>query len=397
MEANFSFFWGVAVQMYESTLVSDQTRFDSFAALNDAALTETEKFGLELFVAGQGLCNQCHGGPLFSNATIPVLENPATPGLMDRLVDRMTMIDFPPGIVDVGFHNLGVRNTLEDVGIGGTDAFGNPLSFASQLAVGPVVEPIPVQDPFLFTVLTGIPVQPGEKIAVNGAFKAPILRNVELNGPYFHNGGHETLLQVLEFYDRQGDFKNENRADLDPDITNIRLNPAERAAVVAFLLALTDERVRQEQAPFDHPQLFLPNGHPGDRISVASSNGIEADDHLYELPAVGASGRPAAGLPPLQAFPLTLPTAPTSVTLTPPSPASPQAPGDVCCVDSDRQRRVGDVRVPVPVVQLHHRDLDQSEALCGAGQCLDLEHIWPAPGTLLCNHMGPERRLHSNV
>ena len=30
MEYNFSLFWGVAVQMYESTLVADQTPFDKY-------------------------------------------------------------------------------------------------------------------------------------------------------------------------------------------------------------------------------------------------------------------------------------------------------------------------------------------------------------------------------
>ena len=30
MEANFSLFWGLAIQLYEATLVSDQTPFDRF-------------------------------------------------------------------------------------------------------------------------------------------------------------------------------------------------------------------------------------------------------------------------------------------------------------------------------------------------------------------------------
>ena len=30
MEYNFSLFWGVAIQMYESTLVADQTPLDKF-------------------------------------------------------------------------------------------------------------------------------------------------------------------------------------------------------------------------------------------------------------------------------------------------------------------------------------------------------------------------------
>ena len=39
MEYNFSMFWGVAIQMYESTLVSDSSRFDQFMEGNRGALS----------------------------------------------------------------------------------------------------------------------------------------------------------------------------------------------------------------------------------------------------------------------------------------------------------------------------------------------------------------------
>ena len=35
-------------------------------------------------------------------------------------------------------------------------------------------------------------------------FKSPSLRNVELTGPYFHDGGQATLEQVVDFYGRLG-------------------------------------------------------------------------------------------------------------------------------------------------------------------------------------------------
>src|SRR5262249_18298616 len=46
MEANFSFFFGLAVQAYEATLISNQTPFDRFAAGDDTALTDQQKAGL---------------------------------------------------------------------------------------------------------------------------------------------------------------------------------------------------------------------------------------------------------------------------------------------------------------------------------------------------------------
>lgn len=45
---------------------------------------------------------------------------------------------------------------------------------------------------------------------------------------------------------------------------------AVKADLVAFLKSLTDERVRIAAGPFDHPQIFVPNGHPGPPIGVMS-------------------------------------------------------------------------------------------------------------------------------
>ena len=39
MEGNFSLFWGLAIQCYEATLVSDQTPFDQFLAGNQNAMS----------------------------------------------------------------------------------------------------------------------------------------------------------------------------------------------------------------------------------------------------------------------------------------------------------------------------------------------------------------------
>jgi hypothetical protein len=71
------------------------------------------------------------------------------------------------------------------------------------------------------------------------------------------------------------------------------LTAEEQAALVAFLKSLTDDRVRFEKAPFDHPQIFVPNGHPGDQTHVASDGTGKARDDLLEIKAAGARGGPA--------------------------------------------------------------------------------------------------------
>lgn len=62
-------------------------------------------------------------------------------------------------------------------------------------------------------------------------------------------------------------------------------------ALVAWLETLTDARVLYRRAPFDHPQLFVPNGHVGDSTWLGDATGDGfADDVMLEIPAVGAAG-----------------------------------------------------------------------------------------------------------
>jgi hypothetical protein len=167
------------------------------------------------------------------------------------------------------------------VGAGGSSQFG-PFSFTRRAQDGEDVEEN--LDP---------PPSPDEPTAVDGAFRAITVRNTELTGPYFHNGGFATLEQVVDFYMGGAHFFNENFDDLDPDVDGFghgenRVNKD----LVAFLKTLTDERVRWQRAPFDHPQLFVPDGHPGDENGVTDdgSGDGKATDQLREIIAVGANG-----------------------------------------------------------------------------------------------------------
>lgn len=290
-QANFALFFGLAVQLYEATLVANDSRMDRYFDGNTAALSDIEKQGLDVF-QNKGQCIACHGGAETTNASVERVR--------DERLERMTMGNGGCAIYDDGFYNTGVRPTTDDIAVGGTDPFGNPLSDTREAMAGNFV------DPNLDPPLGQVP-DCDSRAAVDGAFKTPGLRNVELTGPYFHNGGAGTLRQVVEFYNRGGDFASQNIDNLDPDIEPLGLTSAEMDGLVAFLQSMTDERVREEAAPFDHPQLFRPQGHPGDtnRVAVQSSGpgaGIEAQDDFFEVGAVGAGGRPDEGLVPLEPF-----------------------------------------------------------------------------------------------
>jgi len=264
MQANFSLFFGLAVQIYEATLRADDSPVDKFFD-GTGTLTPQQQNGLLVF-EGNGKCIACHSGPETTNASVDNVRN--------QRIEQMIMGDGGCRIYDNGFYNIGARPTNDDIGVGGTDPFGNPLSETQMFLDGKLPEAgPPAQSPDCTS--------PTNVANVMGAFKTPGLRNVELTGPYFHNGGKATLMQVVNFYNRSGDFGNRNIANLDPDIQRLGLTDQEKTDLVAFLVALTDERVRWEKAPFDHPALCVPNGQ--------TSKGAEQQICLAAVGKAGAS------------------------------------------------------------------------------------------------------------
>ena len=75
---------------------------------------------------------------------------------------------------------------------------------------------------------------------VFGAFKVPTLRNVALSAPYMHDGSMSTLEEVIDFY-RDGGGRAHGFAQVDVFVNPFDLSDQERADLLAFLYALTDE------------------------------------------------------------------------------------------------------------------------------------------------------------
>jgi len=325
MEQNFSMFWGLSIQLYEDTLVSDDAPIDRFLDGDASALTPEQLFGKALF-EGQAKCINCHHGPVMSGAAFDLASILSEEITETNSLERMAMGDGKVALYDNGFYNIGVRPTGDDLGIGGADPFGNPLSFARQVKLQAAGQPIfddLVFDKNKFALKRGQNPRADERDATDGSFKVPSLRNVELTGPYFHNGGQATLEQVLEFYDRGGDRRGgtivqidgerivygrdstafgSNETNMDVDVDRLFLTAKGRAAIVAFLKSFTDERVRWEKAPFDHPSLIVAHGAAGDEKKLVLTTGNRIDEQYIVLPAVGAGGLGALALPPLKGF-----------------------------------------------------------------------------------------------
>ncbi len=294
MEANFGLFFGLSVMLYESSLVSDQSPFDQWMETGqfNRGYGKKELAGLNLFV-GQAKCIQCHGGPELTNAS--ARENQSG----TKTIRAMNMAE-GSAFYDSGFYNISVTPTTDDIGRGDRDPFGQPLAHSRQALfhrldmmtfpfeiIGNATLSANNEDDGM-VVCNDISnneicdhdesIRPGhQRVAVDGAFKTPGLRNSELTGPYFHNGGMSTLRQVVQFYNRGGNFCRLNIKDLHPAIQPLGLSNKQEKQLVAFLVSLTDPRVKYRRAPFDHPELRI------------TKNGL-ADSIQRAIPAVGAKG-----------------------------------------------------------------------------------------------------------
>lgn len=118
-------------------------------------------------------------------------------------------------------------------------------------------------------------------VADRSRFKTVPLRNVGLRAPYFHNGGKETLADVVEFYRNGGDFGAPNLA---PQLAQINIPEFQVPALLDFLEnALTDPRVASELPPFDHPTLapYFRRGDVNGDDTVGIADAVTMLGHLF--------------------------------------------------------------------------------------------------------------------
>ncbi|MEZ5669056.1 MAG: di-heme enzyme [Alphaproteobacteria bacterium] len=183
-----------ALAAFQRTLISDDSPYDRFARDGEAgAMSAAAQRGLALFASERLHCVACHVPPHFTDAA-----------------------------TGAHFHNTGLYN-LD--GAGGLPAGNRGLIDR-----------------------TGAP---GDM----GRFRTPSLRNVAVTAPYMHDGSIATLDAVVDAYAAGG------RAAVDgarsplasPLVAGFALTPGERADLIAFLEALTDDGFLTDerlQSPF---------------------------------------------------------------------------------------------------------------------------------------------------
>ncbi len=175
-------------------LISGDSAFDRHQRGDDAAMSESAKRGLALFFEERLECHHCHGGFNFTLSS----EHEST-----------TFEEKP-------FHNTGLYN------VGGMGAY-------------------PPHNPGVYDI-TGVETDMGR-------FKAPTLRNVAVTAPYVHDGTVATLEEMLDIYARggrlveAGPYAGDGRDNPHKSgfVSGFELTDQERADLIAFLEALTDD------------------------------------------------------------------------------------------------------------------------------------------------------------
>jgi cytochrome c peroxidase len=162
-----------------------------------SALSDSEKSGLDLLFTERLECHHCHSGFAMTNAVRH---------------QNSTFIEF------LVFHNIGLYN------IDGEGGYPEPN--------------------------TGLYAETGNPLDM-GRFRAPTLLNVEVSGPYMHDGSVASLEEVLDIYASAGhvidDGPHAGDGRANPNkrrfVPGFQLSDQEREDVLNFLKSLTDHDV----------------------------------------------------------------------------------------------------------------------------------------------------------
>ncbi len=201
-----------AIASFERTLIAGNSPFDRYQYNGEkTALSPEQIRGLEVF-RGKGKCSLCHTiAPTYALFT------------------------------DNNYHNLGVGFSKIE-----PHMYEVINAFRAANAQGKSVDELVLKEgdtSQLGRVLVTITPTTVDSNAI-GRFKTPTLRNVELTGPYMHDGSLATLEDVVELYNRG----NEKNPRLDPLFKPLNLTDQEKADLVAFMKALTSSSMPGLQA-----------------------------------------------------------------------------------------------------------------------------------------------------
>ncbi|HEY1046112.1 MAG TPA: cytochrome c peroxidase [Bacteroidia bacterium] len=187
-----------ALSQFIRSIVSFQSKFDVGQTSNFSNFTNQEKNGMNIFV---NQCSECHGGIPFGGGT----------KIETRFISMLNVsFNYKGQFIygKGGKTNNGLDLVYKDKGMGETDP------------------------------------------SMDGIFKTPMLRNIELTAPYMHDGRFSTLEEVIEFYSSNVKEHPNKGVQIPPGGFNF--STQEKQDLLAFLKTLTDQ-ILSKSAKYNNP------------------------------------------------------------------------------------------------------------------------------------------------
>ncbi len=255
-----------ALGAYIRSLASRNSRFDQEVNGHYAAMSDQEKNGLKLFIT-KASCVSCHNGPFFSDNGYHAVAVPKMPqvgegnGHFGTITGFATVANYLNG-------SLFVPNNLPP----GSPPSSTPLGPPTPSNIAPAYwsgmgaysdDPEAGKQKLIDNHLInkdGTPILNPPKDQL-GRYRTKTLRQVQMTGPYMHNGYFQTLWQVVDFYNNGGGiFTDENTAavaavpgqnpaytrtdyQIDGNLEPLGLTGQEEDDLVSFLLTLTGDPI----------------------------------------------------------------------------------------------------------------------------------------------------------
>ena len=190
-----------AIAAYERTLISANAPYDRYLAGDRSALNERALRGLTLFRT-RGRCSVCHSlstsFPFFTDGNYRNTGVAGNFSGFEGLVRRATALSIEASTAEM----LELNKQQGKVELGRFLVTRNSLDI--------------------------------------GSYRTPMLRNVELTAPYFHDGSAATLADVLSYYSRGGN----ETTSRDWELQAVNLTEREQQDLIEFLKALTSDEAR---------------------------------------------------------------------------------------------------------------------------------------------------------
>ena len=185
---------GKALGAYERTLSCGQGSFDAWMKGDATAMSRAAQRGAQLFV-DKGRCVSCHSGPFLS---------------------------------DQQFHNVGLRPDIVQQNFVDSDDHGAALGVATALS-----DPLNTRGKFSDGDDGRLPT--AAVPSMEGAFRTPTLRCVDLRPTFMHTGQVGTLAKVVTFFSDGGNIMGYLGSS---ELVPLNLSAREQSDLTEFLLAL---------------------------------------------------------------------------------------------------------------------------------------------------------------